>query len=56
MAKMIGKIAVVADLIESLRAYDGNLPILATWEGIYVTIEVRQDDDGSVIIDADQKG
>ena len=49
------KIALVKDLIESLRKYDGNLPVLATYEGIFVIIEVYQDDDGSVIIDADQK-
>jgi len=51
----VQRIALVRDLIESLRAYDGNLPVLATWEGIYVIIEVRQDCDGTVLIDADQK-
>ena len=46
----------VGDLIESLKGYDPELPILATWEGIKCSIEVYQDDDGTVMIDADQKG
>ncbi len=49
------EIKTVQDLIDILKNFKADMPVEATWEGIFTDIRIYRRNDGHCIIDANQR-